>query len=131
MRRRHTVFDWDWSSDVSSSDLRLAMRTMPSSQGGFRFSGQPSTLLQGDLVDVAPPPILFRLERLDDRVLRLAEVFGGVFVLRIVAAADVPTREAQTQMHPLIAGLQTIFASVGARGYFADLGNVRAGHRSP
>jgi hypothetical protein len=58
-----------------------------------------------DLVDVTPSPVLARLERSHDRVLGLSEVFGGVFVLRRVAAADVTTNLAKAQMNPRIAHL--------------------------
>jgi hypothetical protein len=51
----------------------------------------------------------------------LEKMFRRVRVLRVVAAADVPAGEAQAKVHPVIAGLQAVLASVGARSHFADL----------
>ena len=51
----------------------------------------------------------------------LMKMARGVFVFGRVATADVAAREAQTQMHPIIAGAQTIFATVGARRDLSDL----------
>src|SRR5215472_5514832 len=45
--------------------------------------------LQHHLVHKAPAPILARLERADDGMVRRVKVLGGVAVLGIVAAADV------------------------------------------
>jgi hypothetical protein len=50
--------------------------------------------LEVELVDEAPPPILARLVRADQRVLGGAEVLAGVAVRRRVAAADVSALEA-------------------------------------
>src|SRR2546430_13388800 len=60
-RRRHTRFDCDWSSDVCSSDLRVARelvgglhRRAPARPGGQAPEAQdPRTLLEGD----GPPDI--------------------------------------------------------------------------
>jgi hypothetical protein len=59
--------------------------------------------LQIDLVDIAPDPILARLEGLYDGVVGGVEVPGGVFVLGVVAATDVAAGEADAQVHPAIA----------------------------
>jgi hypothetical protein len=63
----------------------------------------------------------------------LVEVFGGMFVLRRIAAADVPTLQAQAQMHPGIAHLETFLAAFAAGRDFFDFFLVRAGlsHESP
>src|SRR4051794_19209555 len=58
-----------------------ATRSMDASEG-----------FEPKLVDEAPTPALPRLERADDRVLRLVEVLRGVAVPRIVTAPDVPAR---------------------------------------
>jgi hypothetical protein len=42
------------------------------------------------------------------------EVFGGVLVLGRVAAADLPTFEAEAQMHPGIAHFQTLLTPISA-----------------
>jgi hypothetical protein len=48
-------------------------------------------------------------------MLRFVKVFGGVLVLRRIAAADVPALEAQTQVNPRIAHLHALFAFVLVR----------------
>jgi hypothetical protein len=39
------------------------------------------------------------------------KVFGGVFVLGGIATADMPAAQAQAQMDPGVAHLETLFAS--------------------
>src|SRR5665213_3115185 len=51
-----------------------------------------SASLPHRLVDVAPLPVLARLERADHGMLRRVKVFRRVLVLRVVAAADMPAR---------------------------------------
>jgi hypothetical protein len=43
-----------------------------------------------DFVEVAPHPVFAGLDRLDNRVLGVVKVFGGVFIFGGVAAANVP-----------------------------------------
>jgi len=82
-----------------------------------------------DLVGVAPAPVFSRFERLHDRMGGVLEVFGRVTIRGAVAATDMATRQAQTQVHPSGADFKAIFASFGARLYFVDLVQVRAlGH---
>lgn len=45
---------------------------------------------------------------------RFVEVLGGVFVLGIIAAPDIATGLANTQMDPLIMSLQAVFATLGS-----------------
>jgi hypothetical protein len=55
------------------------------------------------------------------------EVLCGVLVLGRIAAADMSAGKTDAQMNPLVAGLQTFFAAVGAgRDFFTDLVKVRA-----
>jgi hypothetical protein len=81
-----------------------------------------------DLIDEAPAPGLTDFQGLHDRMFRRAEVFGRVFVLGGIAAADMPASHAQTQMNPLIAHLQTLLAPVGERLDILDLIRVRTLH---
>src|SRR6266480_6907858 len=74
-----------------------------------------SSELHLDLVDVAPAPALPRLERGDDRMPGLLEMLGGVLVLRVVAASDVPARPAQAKMHPGVSRGEAFLAAVGVR----------------
>jgi hypothetical protein len=49
------------------------------------------------------------------------KMFGSVLILRRVAATDMPTLKAETQMHPGIAYFQAVLASMSAWGYVANL----------
>src|SRR5207249_2463000 len=75
---------------------------------------------RGDLdrlvVHVAPAPALVRLERGDQRVVGLVKVLSGVPVGRAVAAADVAAGQAEAQVDPPGAGLQTLLAALRGAG---------------
>src|SRR6266446_6929842 len=89
--------------------------SFPENSRGARVapSAFRSSKLHVDLVDVAPAPALPRLERGDDRMPGLLEVLGGVLVLRVVAAADVPAFPAQAKMHPGVPRREAFLAAVG------------------
>jgi hypothetical protein len=70
-----------------------------------------------DFVDVAPAPVLSALERFHDRVLRPMKVFRGMLVFRRIATTHMSALQAQSQMHPCVAHLQTLFASVGCERF--------------
>jgi len=55
------------------------------------------------------------------------EMFGGVFIRRLVAAAHVPANPADTQMDPPIASLQAFFTAFSARFDIFDLVEMGAG----
>src|SRR4051812_16418297 len=74
-----------------------------------------------DIVEVAPAPVLARLQRVDDRVLRRMLVRGRVAVRGAVAAADVPAGEADAEVQPLAAAAQAIFAAVDLGRQLAQL----------
>jgi hypothetical protein len=59
------------------------------------------------------------------------KMLGGVFVLRVVAAAHVPADFAESQVYPGVANLEAVFAPVCAGGDFADQFSVAAGFRFP
>src|SRR3954447_3739273 len=67
-----------------------------------------------DLVQVAPAPLLARLGRAHDRVVRLVEVRRGVAVRRVVATADLAAFAAQPQVHPRRADLEALLAPLDA-----------------
>jgi len=70
--------------------------------------GTRPTKLVGEhfvFIDVAPHPVLTRLDGLYDRVAGGVKVFGGVLVFGGIAAAYVSAGAAQAQMHPGVAGL--------------------------
>jgi hypothetical protein len=60
-------------------------------------------------------------------MLRAMKVLCGVLVFGRIAATDMAAGETNAQMNPLVAHLQTFFASVTAGcDFFADLVEVRA-----
>src|ERR1700686_5042684 len=60
------------------------------------------------------------------------KMLGRVFILRVVATADVPAGPAQPEMHPGIARLQTFFATARMRAIGLDEIQViaAAGHEA-
>jgi hypothetical protein len=54
------------------------------------------------------------------------KVFGGVFVFRIVATTHVSADQAHSQMDPVVADFQTIFATACAGLNLADLSQMCA-----
>src|ERR1700730_9001935 len=87
-----------------------------------------SRTLEHDLVDETPLPIFTGLKRLNDRMSGFAKVFGRVFVLRGIAAADVSAFEAHAQMNPLVAGLEAFLATGCARLNVVYVVEMRALH---
>jgi hypothetical protein len=85
----------------------------------------PSRRLEHDLIDVAPDPVLSRLEGLNDWVVGRMEVLGGVLVLGRITTANVSTGETQAQVHPGITGFQTVLTAIGARCYLLYLIEMR------
>src|SRR5919198_5748417 len=85
--------------------------------------------LHHELIDIAPEPVLARLERLHERVAGGVEMLGGMLVLRRVTAADVPANEALAQVDPRLSRFQAVLAAVRARRHIPDLVQVRAGYR--
>jgi len=86
------------------------------------FSGK----VELELIHVAPAPIFARLDGSHDGVLGSVEMFGGVFVLRGVAAAYVTARQAQPQVHPAVSHFQAFLAAFGVRLNIVDLVHVSA-----
>ena len=64
--------------------------------------------------------------RLDDGMLRRMKMLRGVLVLRGVAAADMATGQAQSQMDPIVAHLKALFATLGMRLHILNLAGVFA-----
>jgi len=77
-------------------------------------------------VHIAPDPRLSRFNRADKRMFGAVEMLGGVLVLRRIAAAHVPARQAQAQMNPAIAKFDTLLAHMRVRGFDLDLIEVSA-----
>src|SRR5207244_11563628 len=65
-----------------------------------------------DLVEIAPAPVLARLERANNRMRCSVVVSGCVTVGRVIAAADVTAGEADPQVQPLAAVAEALLAAV-------------------
>jgi hypothetical protein len=71
-------------------------------------------LLEHDLINVAPAPILAWLEGLDNRMVGGMKMPRRVLVLREIAAADVSTGQAHAQVDPGITGFQAVLTALCA-----------------
>jgi hypothetical protein len=110
------VFSSPWPSSFLSgcAGRCAALKHSQHTPWGLCKVKHRSSKLKEQLVDVAPGPVLTRLERLNDGMIGGVEMPGGVLVLRIVTAADVPTGETEAQVHPAISNFQTVLTSIGA-----------------
>src|SRR5262245_6253517 len=76
--------------------------------------------IKHDLVHVTPPPTLWRIVALNNRMTGLMEMLGCVSVRRTVTAADVSARSADAQVNPRRSQFQTFLTSACARLHVAD-----------
>src|SRR5215475_5575124 len=81
--------------------------------------------LNFDLIHETPHPILAWLDGLHDRMLRRVKVLRCMFVLRRIAASNVATLVAKTQVHPGVAHFEALFAAVGVGANVFDMTLVR------
>jgi len=79
-----------------------------------------------DLVNIAPAPVFAGLERLHNGVLGGMEVFGGMPVLGVIAAANMPTFQTDAQMNPSIADLEALLTALRAWRHVTNLIQVSA-----
>jgi hypothetical protein len=70
--------------------------------------------LEGQVVDVAPDPVLLGFERLDQRVVAGVEVGGGVAVGGAVTAPDVGAGGAPAEVNPSPSDLKALDTTVTA-----------------
>src|SRR5205807_78399 len=97
---------------ASGSSSTSATRPTRSASRGWRADPPlPPGQAEHQLVDVAPAPVLARLDGADDGVLGGAVVGGRVAVGRVVAAPDVAALLAHPQMHPPAPRLQAFLAA--------------------
>lgn len=89
----------------------------------------PLRLFEVDLVDVTPFPRFTGLEGLHDRVAGLMKMFGGMLVLRRIAAAHVTTLKADSQMYLGVARLQGLFAAFRGGLHVTNLAHMFANRR--
>jgi hypothetical protein len=68
-----------------------------------------------NLVHVTPSPVFTGLERADDRVAGAMEVFRGVLVLGLIAAAYVSADHTEPQVDPAVTHLEALLAPIGLR----------------
>jgi hypothetical protein len=71
--------------------------------------------IEEELVRVTPSPVLIGLEGLNDRVVGGVEMLGGMRILRVVAAADMPAFKTDSKVYPGVADFQAILAPIRAR----------------
>ena len=84
-------------------------------------AAKKATLIEIDFVDVTPAPFFAALRRLNDGMARRREMCARVAILRGIAAAHVSTLQAHAQMHPRVAGFETVFTAFGGRLYLFDM----------
>src|SRR2546430_2208182 len=84
-------------------DARRSRTGRPAGPGRSRVGGRGwrAFELEGELVHVAPEPVLARLIGADDRVANRTEVGGGVSSRRVVAAPHVAALLTNTEMDPV------------------------------
>src|ERR1700761_9140280 len=88
--------------------------------------GYVGSQIEHQLIDIAPAPALRRIIAFDDGMFGVVEMLGGVFVLGLIAAADMPASAADAQMQPFVAHLETFLASQRAGRDFPDRIQMRA-----
>ena len=64
-----------------------------------------------DLIDIAPRPSFRRIVALNDWVSSSVEVLGGMSSRRLIAATDMATLPADSQMYPFRPGLEAFLAA--------------------
>jgi hypothetical protein len=74
-----------------------------------------------DFVDVAPDPFFSGLDRPHHGVAGVMKMFCGVFVLRRIAASDIPADHAHPQVNPRVAKFDALFTDVGIGSPELDL----------
>src|SRR5262245_28062851 len=82
----------------------------------MRRRGRCAGDVEHQVVDVAVPPVLARLVRADDRMLVVrVEMRRRVPVRRLVAAADMTTSHAETEVHPTAPHPEAVLATPARR----------------
>jgi hypothetical protein len=81
----------------------------------------PAGEVEHHFIHVTPPPRVGRKKRFHDGMTARVEMFGGVLVLRRIAAADVAARKTQPEVNPRIAHFQAFLAAFLIRVRDLDL----------
>jgi hypothetical protein len=82
-------------------------------------------------VDVTPGPPFSGLEGCDKGVARVMEMSRGVASRRAVAAANVATTQAESEMNPRRAELHALFTTKSASGNRGETAQVLTAHIGP
>lgn len=112
--RQHRTLRLGHLADVQVLQDRFHCSGSSSIHDLLRPRPTPGQRLHEDLIGVAPTPRLPRLKRLDHRMTGGMVVCGGVLVLGRITAAHMTTDEADAQVHPTLAHLQTFLTAIGA-----------------
>jgi len=72
-------------------------------------------------INVAPNPFLVGFEGLDYWMSGGVEMFGGMFILGIVAAADMPTDQTDPQVNPSVTHFEAFLTAVNVCGHVLNL----------
>src|SRR5882757_9512216 len=83
-------------------------------------------LFQHHLVHVTPAPVLARLDRLHDGMMRSMKMLCRMLILRRITTAYVTATEAQSEMDPGVAHFQTFLTSLAARMHIPNFFDVCA-----
>ena len=81
---------------------------------------RPLRKIEQHFVDVTPAPAFRRVIGFDDRMPGGAKMPGGVSIGRLIAATDMTTATADTQVQPGIAQFQAFFTAQSARNDVTD-----------
>src|SRR6266567_1617872 len=109
---------------MGQSCVRLSRASEETREGdrqtGASLGQQLRRQLEVPAVDIAPAPGLCALERSDHRVAGRVEMLTRVGVRGILAAADMPARQAHAKLVPLLSNREAAFAARRARRYLLD-----------
>jgi hypothetical protein len=108
---------------VGCNSLHPLMKLPPMNEAAIHTSSKTSALNEIELrsqrkhrlVDIAPSPLLSRLDGTHHRMTCSVKVFCGVLVLGVVAASYITTHQAHAQVHPKIAHVDTRLTNTRGR----------------
>jgi hypothetical protein len=110
----------DGASFTEGREAQLPSEPCRSDSPGMEMPGcylarQLGQTLDSGIVGIAISPRFSRLVRTNHRMLGAVKMCGGMAMGRVVATTHVATGQAQSQMHPVTAHLQTLLATRSAR----------------
>lgn len=79
-----------------------------------------------DFINVAPAPLLSRLDGTHQRVAGIVKMFGRMFILGIITTSNITANQTQPQMHPSISHVETFLTDAGRRLENFNLIQMRA-----